>query len=108
MPRVRLSSRNWWLGPFTLSLFALLVCAAPSFGKPPIDWHATGRDIFAEAVSIPTARDRAAVWHQWIADPERHIREHRGDQDFLNAASLVATAWQDAFPGAVCSYKMNW
>lgn len=72
MPRVRLSSRNWWLGPFTLSLFALLVCAAPSFGKPPIDWHATGRDIFAEAVSIPTARDRAAV-PQLIASLRRRF-----------------------------------
>ena len=53
-------------------------------------------------------RDRAPIWRQWISDPKRHMREHRGDQDFLTVAGLAAETWQAAFPGRICSYKLNW
>lgn len=53
-------------------------------------------------------QDRKIIWERWIEDPAKHRCNHRGDQDFLNEAGLAATAFQDAFPGQVCSYKLNW
>ena len=74
------------------SVTALLVCASPSFGKPPVDWHATGRAIFAEAVSIPTARDRGAVPQLVVALRQRFaaaglsditVKEYDGTQALI-------------------------
>lgn len=55
--------------------------------------------------------DKAAVWEEWIRDPEAHMRrcvtrEHWGDQGFLRDV-LPARRWQVTHPGLVASYKVN-
>jgi len=70
-------------------------------GQKPRSYRGSGMMLLHE-------KDRAQVWEQWIADPARHMREHRGDQDFLYSAKLNTATWQSVFPGEICSYKMHW
>lgn len=52
--------------------------------------------------------DRAAIWSHWIADPSRHMREHRGDGEYLHSLLFERAArWQDMVPGQVVSYKVH-
>jgi acetylornithine deacetylase/succinyl-diaminopimelate desuccinylase-like protein len=57
----RLSTGRGQLSALLGSLAVVLVCASPLSGKPTTDWHAVGREIFAEAVSIPTVKDSRMV-----------------------------------------------
>lgn len=52
---------------------------------------------------------RGMVWDRWMANPGRHIRGNRGDQDFLMTcwSTLLVQRWQDVLPGQVISYKVH-
>lgn len=51
--------------------------------------------------------DKALVWNHWIKDPAAHMREHRGDQDYLKQFFWNSLRWQREFPGEIISYKKH-
>jgi acetylornithine deacetylase/succinyl-diaminopimelate desuccinylase-like protein len=85
----RLSTGRGQLSALLGSLAVVLVCASPLSGKPTTDWHAVGREIFAEAVSIPTVKDSRTV-PQLVASLRRRfeavgldeitVQDHDGTQ----------------------------
>ncbi|WP_289105821.1 hypothetical protein [uncultured Halomonas sp.] len=58
-------------------------------------------------------RDKAAVWNEWIRDPEEHMRQPPGrgtigDQAFIGRVlGEGVQRWQDVAPGQVASYKAH-
>jgi acetylornithine deacetylase/succinyl-diaminopimelate desuccinylase-like protein len=84
-----LSTGRGQLSALLGSLAIVTVCASPLSGKPPTDWHAVGREIFAEAVSIPTVKDSRTV-PQLVASLRRRfeavgldeitVQDHDGTQ----------------------------
>lgn len=58
---------------------------------------------------LPEA-DRAAVWAEWIRQPDEWMRTYQagGDQAFLERLWLgKAAIWQDMFPDQIVSYKVH-
>ena len=56
---------------------------------------------------IPAQNDKVSrIWEKWIKDPERHMKKHRGDQEFICSVCEPDLYWQDITSGVV-SYKPN-
>lgn len=54
------------------------------------------------------AAERPAIWQAWSADPERMMRQFRGDGELLDYYwRHRAHRWQVLRPGAVVSYKVH-
>lgn len=49
--------------------------------------------------------EAARLYELFASDPERWVREYRGDGEFLADHARHPEAIQDHFPGRVCSYK---
>lgn len=80
-----------------------------AIGRPAIM-----RDVYRPAglqssVMFLPERERAAVWHKWIAQPEVWMRQFArgGDQAFLECCNVDWAIWQDALPGQVQSFKAH-
>lgn len=63
----------------------------------------------ASGIMFIPEHEREAVWKNWIADPEHHMRAWRGvgDQGFLSQFWEKADRWQDILPGQIVSYKVH-
>lgn len=66
----------------------------------------------ASAVMSIPVEVKAPIWHQFMLDPERHMREctapHRhGDQGFIGTTGIGAQRWQEVMPGTVVSFKKD-
>lgn len=67
--------------------------------------------LLASGLMYIAQEDKSDIWDAFTADPDGHIARHQtfpliGDQGFLNGR-LKADRWQDVFPGAVASYKVD-
>lgn len=51
--------------------------------------------------------DKRPVWEDWIERPNIHMKEYRGDQDFLDNHWYARPRFQTVFPGVVVSYKAD-
>lgn len=64
----------------------------------------------ASGVMFLPEADRAEVWHEWIKDPEGHMRKHRGHGDggFISQFYKTrALRFEDTSPGQIVSYKVH-
>jgi len=52
--------------------------------------------------------ERQLAWERWTQNPEQHIEEFAGDDDFWNTYMPPVATWQDLHPGEVTSYRFNW
>jgi acetylornithine deacetylase/succinyl-diaminopimelate desuccinylase-like protein len=68
------SHRYRRFGTAAISLASLLLCAPNASSKPLFNWHDKGREIFAEAVSTPTSKDRGGV-PQLVASLSKRFAE---------------------------------
>lgn len=53
--------------------------------------------------------DRAAVWEEWIKNPDEIMRKYRGwgDGGFIADVLPHAARWQEILPGQIFSYKAH-
>jgi hypothetical protein len=53
--------------------------------------------------------DRAAVWDEWIKNPDEIMARYRGfgDGGFIADVLPHAARWQDILPGQIVSYKAH-
>ena len=67
-------------------------------------------EIMASGMMFIPEAERAAVWEEWIKDPQKHIADrgkYFGDGGFLGRFWGNAHRWQDVLPGQVVSYKKH-
>lgn len=72
---------------------------------PFTDADAAASHPFQTGMMLLHPRGRAAIWNKWREDPEKWMREFRGDQDFVSSLRLNFDTWS---PDEVVSYKKNW
>ncbi len=60
----------------------------------------------ASGVMLIQPKDGAVVWRNWLRSPERWMKEHLGDQDFIGSR-FAAGRWQEEFPDQFSSFKVH-
>jgi len=67
------------------------------------------RQIVQSGFMFVTPKAAAAIWSRWIADPDRWMREYRGDGEFIRDCCLHIEHdfWREVAPGSVVSFKIH-
>lgn len=47
------------------------------------------------------------IWSHWIVQPEYHIKNLRGDQDFIHKIIVNPEQWWQLITDKICSFKIN-
>jgi hypothetical protein len=66
------------------------------------------RPVAGTGLMYLTEADRAEIWTSWIKAPVFHMKQYRGDQNFIDPiVGHRAARWDVIAPGQVVSYKLN-